>query len=59
MSSEASESKKPNLEVLGQIFIATVASLGIIAAVVMGVITMFSSANADKGNQSHTTQQNW
>lgn len=59
MSSEVSKSKKANLEVLGQLFIATVASLGIIAAVVMGVVTMFSSANADKGSQSHTTQQNW
>lgn len=59
MSSEVNESKKANLEILGQIFIATVASLGIITAVVFGVITMFNSAGADKGNQSHTTQQNW
>lgn len=62
MSTEVSESKKVNLEILGHLFIATVASLGVIAAVIFGVIASFNSANADNGdksNQSHTTQQNW
>lgn len=59
MSNEIGKTNKVDLQILGQVFIVVVASLGIITAVIMGVVASFSSTDSDKGNQSHTTQQNW
>lgn len=53
------KAKVSNWEMLSHIFIGAVASLGIIAAVIFGVIALNNSTSSDTGKQSHSNQQNW